>query len=90
MGYRLLLTLVLIISYFLFLHIYDEKFVLFRTAAYDASLSACLLALYAASHSGTVERTAQTLLDILPQAIKHSLSLELKVGELVFDLSQLL
>ncbi|KAG0625577.1 hypothetical protein M758_2G066000 [Ceratodon purpureus] len=52
----------------------------FRTASYDASLSACLVALYATSHNGTVECTAQALLDILPQTIKHSLSLELKVA----------
>lgn len=52
-----------------------------RTAAYDASLSACLVSLYTASHSGTVECTAQILLDILPQTIEHSLSLELKVSE---------
>jgi len=79
---RLLLSLLLVLITSV------TKYLCFvRTVAYDASLSACLVALYAASHSGTVERTAQALLDILPQAIKHSLSLELKVGELVSVLS---
>lgn len=64
-------------------------FLFVRSVAYDASLSACLVALYGASHSGTIERTAQTLLNILPQAIKHSPSLELKVGGSISVLSQI-
>lgn len=71
---KLILSLLLILSFS------DGQLPSFRTATYDASLSACLVALYATSHNGTVECTAQALLDIFPQTIRHSLSLELKVG----------
>lgn len=71
---RLILSLLSILSFS------NGQLPPFRTAAYDASLSACLVSLYTASHSGTVECTAQILLDILPQTIEHSLSLELKVA----------
>jgi hypothetical protein len=51
----------------------------FRTAAYDTSLGSCLEALYATSHYGTIECTAQLLFNVLPQTVKQSPSLELKV-----------